>query len=585
MNRRWLRPLATVGLTLLTYTVATASAADLPDLYFKLLQDGITRVEEHLAQEPEADLRTLEKQRRWRHFPHAILIAAVLYSQQHPSNLRYQDSEMLSLARRIGDLTARESESGSFQQRLDHHRDLYMWLEAYRLLKDHLEPRKKEFWRRELQRNAEGLAIDIAARADFAAYIAPFIGTSPNHYSLWASTLYLAAKVLGNSGWGKLSAQVLHRFAKQEQAPGGYWGEHDSTGPTTGYDYLTFTGVALYWEHSKDPEAKKALRRGTTFHEYFTYSDGNPVEVINDRNRYWSESTWGHFGFSHFPDGRRYAQFLTSLLDREELGLEELGRIAQNTLYFHPGPIQPIPQDEKDYAYRMDVPASVRKTGPWVICLSGLISSQAPTNQYFLDRQGNLSVYHEKTGLMITGANSKRQYELATFWERLGSERYHLPMSSRLGMGDDRDRLSLAFHSFFVDLYVPIPVADDASFHFVVTPKRQRDEACLNLQLCLSPGKMLDTESGEAFLLGTEQIRLGPAQLGGWLRHQGWTLWLDSEARLSWPVYPFNPYANAPEKSVDRAVGLLSIPLNCQRLPGKPYGSGAQEINIRLRVD
>ena len=53
--------------------------------------------------------------------------------------------------------------------------------------------------------------------------------------------------------WEQLTRKVLHRFAAEEQTPDGYWGEHSSAGPTTGYDYVTTTGVAMYWELTQDP--------------------------------------------------------------------------------------------------------------------------------------------------------------------------------------------------------------------------------------------------------------------------------------------------------------------------------------------
>src|SRR5207253_5669480 len=121
----------------------------------------------------------------------------------------------------------------------------------------------------------------------------------------------------------------------------------------------------------------------------------------------------GHFGFSHFPDGRRYAEFLTSFFLADGLHMDWLGRLAQDALYYHEGPTEPIPQDKARYHHQMSVPAGIRRTGPWVVCLSGIISTQAVNNQFYLDRQGSLSVTHRKLGLIITGANSKRQPELA----------------------------------------------------------------------------------------------------------------------------------------------------------------------------
>src|SRR5262249_46534663 len=76
----------------------------------------------------------------------------------------------------------------------------------------------------------------------------------------------------------------------------------------------------------------------TTFHKYFTWPDGTPVETINGRNRHWGVSPWGHFGFSHWPDGRGYAEFLASWFATGKLDSKTIGRIAQSALYYHEGP-------------------------------------------------------------------------------------------------------------------------------------------------------------------------------------------------------------------------------------------------------
>ncbi len=553
---------------------AGAAAAELPARYFRLLEAGIAQVEERLAAEPAADLQALEARPGWRHFPSTALVAAVLYAKPHPTNGRHRDPKMLALALRIGDLLVEEHTRGRYATRQDHHRDTYMWLEAYRLLERDLGDERRARWRRALIENLTPLAAEVARRQDYPWYQSPFIGTSPNHYSLWSSTLHLAGRVLGNQEWEKLGARVMRRFAAEEQAPDGYWGEHSRSGPTTGYDYLTATGVALYWEHSKDRAALEALRRSTDFHKYFTYPDGQPVELIDDRRRYVYVSPWAHFGFSHFPDGRRYAEFLTGLYREGQLSLEHLGRIAQDALYFHEGPTAAIPQDQPRYAHQMTVPAGIRKSGPWVICLSGLISTQAVTSQYYLDRQGNLSVFHQKLGLIVTGANSKRQPELATFSEKIGGQVFHLPISSRLQMSEERDRLALAYNRFFSVLEVAPPSDQRVVLRFMITPRGRVAESQLTLQLCLKAGQTLETGAGRKVLLDTRRIDFGPEDIGGWIRHNGWTLKPDPGARLVWPVYPFNPYADAPETAPERAVGTLSTPL----------GSGAQEISFVLEA-
>jgi hypothetical protein len=572
-------------LVVLLISPASVFGISLPAGYFRLMEAGCVQVEEALSAEPQPDLAALETRPDWRHFPQAILAPAVLYAQKHSDNHHYHDPKMLALATRIGDLLALESGKGSYEPRLDSDWDTGLWLEAYRLLERDLgEPRRTQ-WKREIEKNVFPLLADLKDRLDFPWYNSPYIGTSPNHYALWASLLYSAGRVLGKEEWQRFGAQVLRRYATVEQTSDGYWGEHSRSGPTTGYNHLTFTALATYWEYSQDSTVVPALRRATEFHENFTYPDGRPVEVINDRNRHWDVDAWGHFGFSHFPDGRRFAEFLTGFFEPQKLSMSSLGRLSQNALYYHQGKRQPIPQDLPRYSHQMSVPAGIRKTGSWVVCLSGLISTQAVNSRFYLDRQGNLSVFHEKAGLIVTGANSKRQPELATFSEKLLNQTFHLPLSSRLQMSNATDRLSLAFNTFFSDLYVPAPSEKGLNFRFSITGRgTPPEQALLTLQLCLKAEETLETASGKKILLNKEHIELQPGEIGEWIRHHGWTMKIDPSARLVWPVFPHNPYADGPETSLEYAVGALSVPLVLKAQPGHHVRPGEQEIAFTVTV-
>jgi hypothetical protein len=578
----------TSSLLLFAMLGARPAVAQLPAQYFRLLAAGATQVEKRLDAEPAPDLQALETQegrRQWNHFPFAILVPAVLYAKQHPANPHYHDPHMLRLALRIGDLLAQENEKGHFTPRLDSDWDTHMWLEAYRLLEADLGDERRARWKSAILQNVELVFPDAAERVDFPWYNSPFIGTSPNHYAQYAALLLLAGRTFGNKEWEDLGTKILHRFAAEEQAPDGYWGEHSRSGPTTGYDHLTMTQVALYWEYSHDPAALRALRRSTDFHEYFTYPNGKPVEVINDRNRYWDVDAWGHFGFSHFADGRRYAEFLTSFFPENNIPMDWLGRLAQDALYYHEGPTQPIPQDLDRYSHQMEVPAGIRKTGPWVVCLSGIISTQAVTNQYYLDRQANLSVFHKRVGLIITGANSKRQPELATFEEKVAGEVFHMPLSSRLQMADSGDRLSFAYNAFFVDLYSSVTHSNAVVLRFVISGKgKPPEESRLNLQVCLRAGETVETGTGHRFTLSADRIEVPPEVLGGSVHLQGWTLNADPTARLVWPVYPYNPYADAPESTLEHAVGVLSVPVVLKSDNKRFIRPHEQEISFTLEV-
>ncbi len=574
-------------LTLCARAAAEGSGGALPAAYFPLLEAGTAKVERHLNATPNADLKALETPiNEWRHFPYAILAPAVLYAKRHPHNARYHDPQMLALALRIGDLLASEHERGVFAPRLDSDWDTHLWLEAYRLLERELGAERRARWSKAIKENIALLVTDAKDRIDFPWYHSPFIGTSPNHYAQWAALLMLGGLTFNEKEWEQLGKQILRRFAVTDQSPDGFWGEHNRAGPTVGYDHLTLTGVALYYEYSKDAAVLPALRRSLDFHKHYTFLDGTPVDVINDRNRRWGVSAWGQFAFSHFADGRGYAAFLTSRFKPETLSVDELGRLAQDALYFHEGAQTPAPQQLPRYAHQMTIPAGVRKTGDWQVCYSGIMNSQAINSQFYLDRQGHISVFHQRLGLIITGANSKRQPELATFSEKLLGQTVHMPISARLQMSDARDRLSLAYNTFFSDLYAPTPSERELLLRFVITGRgRPADEPQLTLQLCLKAGETLETGAGRKITLGAERIELQPADLGGWISHRGWRLKLDPTAKLVWPIYPHNPYANAPETSIQYAVGALSVPLRLKSQPGRYIRTNEQEIVFVLEVE
>src|SRR5437867_11087140 len=138
------------------------AATNLPGQYFELLNTGFARIEKRLTAEPAADLQTLESSAGWKHFPSAILVASVLYTQPNPANPRRGDATLLSLAQQIGDLLESEHARGRYTTRLDHHRDTYMWLDGYRLLERELGAERRARWGGALTNLMAALAADVA---------------------------------------------------------------------------------------------------------------------------------------------------------------------------------------------------------------------------------------------------------------------------------------------------------------------------------------------------------------------------------------------------------------------------------------
>lgn len=564
---------------------AGTKSATLPGEYYRRLSKWCSVVLEEMKKRPGESLKNLEAQHGWSHFPYAILPAAVLYAKKHPSNHWYNDPKMLELALDIGDLLVREDARGTFEPRLDSYRDAYMWVEAYELLKGKLGADRAGRWKAAIERNIGLLESDAVAWKDCPAYTENFLGTSPNHYAWWSATLLVGGKYLNRPEWVKAGSAVLRRFAATEQNPDGYWGEHNPDGPTIGYNYLTTLAVGVYWEHIGDPRALRALRRATDFHSRFTYPDGNAVEIMNDRNRYWEVSPWGQFAFSNFADGRGYAAMLLRNTPDDEIDLDTLGLLAQNALYYHEGAVEKCAPELARYSHRLQGPAGIRKQDAWVVGLCGIIDTELPLSQWFLDRQANVSLFHERAGLIISGANSKHQPELATLSEKLQGITDTKPLGSRLTQKESGDFLAVAHHTFTCEILSPPVEADEAHINFRITGRGPvPEEAALALQLCLKAGTVLETGAGRKIKLSEERIELTPDMLGGAIKHGAWTLKIDADATLSWPVFPYNPYRNGLETKLEYAVGLLRVPLRLHVDPSRYVRPNEQQIRIAVRV-
>ena len=153
-------------------------------------------------------------------------------------------------------------------------------------------------------------------------------------------------------------------------------------------------------------------------------------------------------------------------------------------------------------------------------------------------------------------------------------------------MSDERDRLGLGYRTFFAEIEVPPPAGDRMGYRVIVTEtgRGRFGEVTMNLQLRLKAGEELET-AGQKAVLGEGRLEIGPDKLGGLIRHRGWTLSFDPQARLVWPVLPFNPYQNGPEKEMRHAVGVLSIPLKVKPPGVDALGWRRSEISFTLEAD
>ena len=409
---------AVVGLLASSWLTATA-AAELPGHYFKLVV---------------AEVNSLEPN-NLKSNPGAMMAAAVLYAKPHAANPSFGEKSKLELALRLGDLFASQSEADSAENKQDYEWEIHFWLDTYRLLEADLSAERRCRWRREIEKIIRWFAGQVADRIDFPRYQGPYIRTSTNHLALFASEVYLAGRVLGNKEWEELGAPALAPARRRGADPRRLLGRAHRQRPGHRLQLPDDDLRRPVLRAQPRPGRPRALRRATDFHKHFTWPDGTPVETINGRNRYWSRQSLGPFRLFALARWPPLCGVPGKLLRRRQKlrAREPWAASPKAPSTITRGRLRPFRRTCRRFAYQMKVPAGIRKTGPWTVCLSGLIDTPIDS-QFTLDRQGHLSIYHEKLGLIVTGANSKHQPELATFLEKTKDVATTIPLSSRLRM-------------------------------------------------------------------------------------------------------------------------------------------------------
>ncbi|MCX6605940.1 MAG: hypothetical protein NTV52_20430, partial [Acidobacteria bacterium] len=148
-------------------------------------------------------------------------------------------------------------------------------------------------------------------------------------------------------------------------------------------------------------------------------------------------------------------------------------------------------------------------------------------------------------GLIVNGAPSKRQPELATFAESIALDGYA-----------SADQVSLAYEGFTARIKATL--RPDVGLTFALRPHGPNPPAGVRvaLQLQLHPGESLETASGRSVVLGPELVSIDDC--GSWIRHHGWTIHLPAGASLRWPQFGYNPYRDKPDDALRYAVGLVA---------------------------
>jgi hypothetical protein len=238
-----------------------------------------------------------------------------------------------------------------------------------------------------------------------------------------------------------------------------------------------------------------------------------------------------------------------------EYGLS--ARLASAYEHYQPGSEAPIPEDDRPYRIHDPEHALIRRQDGWYACLSGVVTPPVDS-RWGQDRQNYVSIWHERTGLIVGGGNSKNQPQWSTFSVGQDEDLAYLPGAAALHPGQDSDGVSLTYAGHTCRVEIRVASEDRLAVSLAGTA---RAAVTAHLVFKLRLGEELQSSTGEQTTVGEERIEVEAGASGAWVAHHGWRVTLPAGSQLLWPVLPFNPYAADDAAPIDEAAAILSVPL------------------------
>ncbi len=414
------------------------------------------------------------------------------------------------------------------------------WVRAFALIKDAMPAARRAKWEKRLRLGYTTISKTAVRQ----------IHNIPCHHAMG---LYCAGQVFGRDDWKKQAAAFVRKVARTQHKDG-FWSEH--RGPVVIYNFVYVEAIGGYHALSGDKSVLPALRRAAVFHANLTYPDGINVETVDGRNPYHpGRVSAGNVGFTFTPEGRG---FLLRQLGRLHAAGNKVGadHAAQILLYGAAGPAAVI----ADAAHwtSSDGKIAVLRRKPWFVAMSAH-TAPVPANRWGQDRQNFVSVFHDKTGLIVGGGNTKLQpwWSNFTVGDRKllrhkrgdASPRFvpppgliHTPSQASLKTPKGGG-LNVTLDYGAESGSVTVTPVDDLQVRIVYacTPKGKRP---VHGHLTLIPhvGRVVKTGAGASEKLSGKAIDLSAKAAGGWIEHAGWRLAMPAGTRLVWPKKAHNPY-------------------------------------------
>ncbi len=497
---------------------------------------------------------------------------AVAYSQQGPANKYYKDKQLLETIMKAGDaLIADADKDGKWVFRKKDGSEwgkIWMpwtysrWIRAFMLIRDDMPPDRRAAWEKALTLGYDGIARGQLGH----------VHNIPAHHAMG---LYFAGKMLGKPEWCEKAAGFMQKVVGA-QFEGGYWSE--DAGPVVRYNFVYIDALGTYYSASGDQRVLPAIDKAIRFHNMFTYPDGSIVETIDERNPYHHGVHSANAGFTFTPAGRALLHTLWAKLGKEPLSSDLIASLLihgqegqmDSTAVSPSGSLEVMTEKGLDRA-------AVLRRGPWYVCVSAY-TAPIPKSRWHQDRQNFVSIFHEKTGLIVGGGNTKLQPawsnftvgDMALLQHKPGDENpdflpkgplFHVPSEAKL-IREPQLGLDLTYGKQVCR--IRIQPKDDHRLDLILSvPGLKDDPVAAHLTLLPHMKKLLETAGEQSVTLGDASIAWTPAQVAGGVSHGAARLLVPDTASLFWPALPHNPYRK--DGRAEPAEGRIEIRLPFDR--------------------
>lgn len=500
-----------------------------------------------------------------------MLPLAVLYTRKAEDNPYYQDAKLLDVLMKAGDALIDDMDAngqwefrkkdGSTWGQISMPWTYSRWIRTYALIKNDMPPERRGRWVKAFE-----IGFAHIAKTQFA-----HVHNIPAHLAM---ALYAAGKELDRPEWCEQAAKFLHQVTAK-QAEGGYWSEGE--GPVVNYNFVYIDALGTYYLMSGDKAVLPAIEKAVAFHAHFTYPSGQAVETIDQRNPYGSALLPGNPAFTLTPEGRAWIRNQWQANRNGPLSDDATGLFI---LHGQEGPVAEPPSTEAGRLFVMraegeDRAATLRQ-GPWFIVLSAY-TTPVSNSRWHQDRQNVVSIWHEKTGVIIGGGNTKLQPAWSNFTvgdpsllrHKPGDENpvfkpkgelYHVPTRAAL-IKEPVPGLDLTYGP--ETCRIRVGIRDDRTLEYTLEATTTSGKPVL-AHLTLLPRMQAEFESGAGrkARLTEEPLEWTPEELCGMLTYAGCRLTLPKTASLHWPALPHNPYRKDGRAEPSEGRIVLRIPFD-----------------------